>query len=183
MGDMKKREFENFVGGSSHDAGDGDDNKIRKIDQVQERQFQEGRSFYPNMDPKNLKEFIERQGSSQKRSNKQKKAQNVVELEMQVEDLQTRIGFLYSQIEAYENKKLLLEHENEAIKLQLAVEEKERLSQEVEILKNMAELVKMNGLTRIQVDGLMKMMGFNSNLKMEINEQRIHSTEEAEKHG
>ncbi|KAF7833765.1 basic leucine zipper 34-like [Senna tora] len=128
MGDTKKREFENFVGGSSHDAGNSDDNKFRKIDQDIERQFREGRNFYPDMDPKNLKEMIARQSSSQ--GSNQKKAPNVAELEMEVKALKTRIGFIYSQIEAYENKSLSLLIENQAIKLQLVAEEKRRLLQE-----------------------------------------------------
>ncbi|KAF7833764.1 basic leucine zipper 34-like [Senna tora] len=156
MGDMKKRGFENLVGGSSHGAGDGDDNKIRRVDN-EEGQFQEGHNFYPNTDSRNLEEIIASQGSSQK------KAQNVVELEMQVEALQGRIGFLYSQIGAYENKKLSLLNENKAMKLQLIAEEKERVLREVEILKNMEELIKLNGLTRVQADALMQMIGHNSN--------------------
>ncbi|KAF7833790.1 basic leucine zipper 34-like [Senna tora] len=125
MEDRKKRDFENFHGGSSRGDGYGGDNKILKIDQ-----FQEGRNFYPNMDPKILRESIAARSSSQR--SKQRKPQNVIELEMQIKALQTRIGFLHSQIEANENKKFSLLVEQQAMKLQIVAKEKVRLLKEAQ---------------------------------------------------
>ncbi|XP_024634655.1 basic leucine zipper 34-like [Medicago truncatula] len=99
-----------------------------------------------NLDPKRLKRIEANRVSSHK--SRLKKLDYIADLEEMEKNLQAKLSFLRPQVEAYENQQRLLNLERHQLRLQIAVREKERILQEVEIENKRAEVNRLRELEK-----------------------------------
>ncbi|GAU27663.1 hypothetical protein TSUD_126090 [Trifolium subterraneum] len=108
-----------------------------------------GDKVQQKMDPMKLKRILANRVSARK--SKERQNEYIANLERMTKSFQDKLSFLHPQMEAYKYEKWLLEIENHQLKLEMAIREKERILEEVEIEKKQVEKNRLLELQRKQI--------------------------------
>ncbi|KAJ1377458.1 Basic-leucine zipper domain [Sesbania bispinosa] len=147
------------INGGGATSGVGDDGKAGQTDKDQTDPLAPGSgcNTQPEMDPKRLERIIANRASAQR--SRMRKIEYVAGLEEKAKTYQNKINHLHPQIVACKHRQQLLQIEQHKLKLEMAIYEKERILQEVEIEKNKQDIKRLNELHKqVETEAREKML-------------------------